>query len=132
YAYRLAVDPPAAKELRLFGLAGWVIERFTARRTVLHELQYRATRMRERSVLASLAVVVAGNAIVFWALATSGLELGRMVVFAQAAVGASLIAFGGLNWALDGAAAPVAAVLRLDQATAPICAGSTWPAGGPG
>ena len=27
YAYRLAVDPPAAKELRLFGLAGWVIER---------------------------------------------------------------------------------------------------------
>src|SRR5437764_459399 len=49
YAYRLAVDPPAAKELRMFGLAGWVIERFTARRTVLHELQYRATRMRERS-----------------------------------------------------------------------------------
>ena len=28
YAYRLAVDPPAAKELRLFGLAGWVVERF--------------------------------------------------------------------------------------------------------
>src|SRR5947208_988810 len=28
YAYRLAVDPPAAKELRLFGLAGWVIDRF--------------------------------------------------------------------------------------------------------
>ncbi len=119
YAYRLAVDPPAAKELRLFGLAGWVIERFTARRTKLHELQYRATRMRERSVLTSLAIVVAGNAVVFWALATSGLGLGRMVVFAQAAVGASMIAFGGLNWALDGAAAPVAAVLRLDKAMAP-------------
>ena len=28
YAYRLAVDPPAAKELRLFGLADWVVERF--------------------------------------------------------------------------------------------------------
>jgi ATP-binding cassette subfamily B protein len=41
------------------------------------------------------------------------------VVFAQAAVGTSLIAFGGLNWALDGAAAPVAAVLRLDAAMAP-------------
>jgi ABC-type multidrug transport system fused ATPase/permease subunit len=37
-------------------------------------------------------------------------------VFAQCAVGTSLIAFGGLNWALDGAAAPVAAVLRLEQA----------------
>ncbi|TMQ01572.1 MAG: hypothetical protein E6L09_03085 [Verrucomicrobia bacterium] len=31
YAYRLAVDPPAAKELRLFGLAGWTVERFSAR-----------------------------------------------------------------------------------------------------
>ncbi|TMB54583.1 MAG: ABC transporter ATP-binding protein, partial [Chloroflexi bacterium] len=43
YAYRLAVDPPAAKELRLFGLAGWTIERFTSRRTLLFELQYQAT-----------------------------------------------------------------------------------------
>src|SRR5207237_474658 len=36
YAYRLAVDPPASKELRLFGLAGWVIDRFVSRRTRLH------------------------------------------------------------------------------------------------
>src|SRR5262245_61632685 len=43
YAYRLAVDPPASKELRLFGLAGWVIDRFTDRRTRLHKLQYEAT-----------------------------------------------------------------------------------------
>src|SRR5207249_4718648 len=27
YAYRLAVEPPAAKELRLFGLSEWVVER---------------------------------------------------------------------------------------------------------
>src|SRR5205085_5949023 len=51
YAYRLAVDPPASKELRLFGLAGWTIDRFIARRTRLHELQYAATRLRERSVV---------------------------------------------------------------------------------
>src|SRR5262249_61145510 len=35
------------------------------------------------------------------------------------AVGTSLIAFGGLNWALHGSAAPVAAVLRLEDAMAP-------------
>src|SRR5438874_4852873 len=35
YAYRLAVDPAPAKELRLFGLADWVINRFTQRRTRL-------------------------------------------------------------------------------------------------
>src|SRR6202050_1452403 len=39
YAYRLAVDPPASKELRLFGLAGWTIDGFMARRTRLHALE---------------------------------------------------------------------------------------------
>ena len=61
YAYRLAVDPPASKELRLFGLAGWTIDRFIARRTRLHELQYAATRMRERPVLWSLLLVTSAQ-----------------------------------------------------------------------
>lgn len=136
YAYRLAVDPPAAKEVRLFGLADWTLDRFVARRRRLHDLQYEATRLRERSLLASLLVVVAANLVVFWSLADAAasgrIDLGQAVVFAQAAVGASLIAFGGLNWALDGAAAPAAAVRRLRPAMAArgaLPAGSA-PAGG--
>ena len=124
YAYRLAVDAPPAKELRLFGLVGWVIERFAAHRTVLHRLQYEATRMREKSVLLSVAIVLGANVLVFWALGRSAaageLGIGQIVVFAQAAIGASLIAFGGLNWALDSAAAPVAAVLRFRKAARPL------------
>ena len=123
YAYRLAVDPPASKELRLFGLADWTIDRFVARRTRLHELQYAATRLRERPVAWSTLLVTAANIAVFWAIASSAaggrISLGAAVVFAQSAVGVSLIAFGGLNWALDGAAAPVGAVLRLQPAMAP-------------
>ncbi len=123
YAYRLAVNPPAAKELRTFGLAGWTIDRFIARRTLLHQLQYKATKMRERSVLLSVILVSAANVVTFWMLASAAidgrLDLGSVVIYAQAAIGASLIAFGGLNWALDGAAAPVAAVLRLKAAMAP-------------
>ena len=123
YAYRLAVDPPASKELRLFGLADWTIGRFINRRTRLHELQYMATRLRERPVLWSVLLVIAGNLVVFWSiagdLASGNLGLGQGVVFAQSAVGTSLIAFGGLSWALDGAAAPVGAVLRLEPAMAP-------------
>jgi ABC-type multidrug transport system fused ATPase/permease subunit len=118
YAYRLAVDPPAAKELRLFGLPDWVMERFVSRRTRLHELQYMATRLREKPLVWSLLIVVVANVVVFWALAAAAaegrLDLTRLVVFAQVAVGTSAIAFGGLSWALDGAAAPVAAVLRLE------------------
>jgi ATP-binding cassette subfamily B protein len=123
YAYRLAVDPPAAKELRLFGLVGWTIERFMASRTRLHELQYRATRLREKPVVWSLLLVLAANVTVFWSLADAAasghLGLDRVVVFAQVAVGTSMIAFGGLNWALDGASAPVAASLRLAPAMGP-------------
>ena len=50
YTYRLAVDPPAAKEVRLFGLADWVIERFARQRRHLYDLQYEATRLHEKSV----------------------------------------------------------------------------------
>ena len=124
YAYRLAVDPQPAKELRLFGLAGWTVERFIARRSRLFELQDRATRLREKSVVWCLILVGVANAAVFGALgigATTGdLPLDRLVVYAQVALGVSLIAFGGLNWALDGASAPVAAVARLGPAMAPL------------
>src|SRR5438874_7845544 len=99
YAYRLAVDPAPAKELRLFGLAGWIIDRFIQRRTRLHVLQYEATRLREKPLLWSLLLVVGANVVVFWSLAAAAangsLSLGEAVVFAQSAVGASMIAFGG-------------------------------------
>jgi ABC-type multidrug transport system fused ATPase/permease subunit len=40
-------------------------------------------------------------------------------MYVQCAIGVSMIAFGGFSWALDGAAAPVAAVLRLEAAMRP-------------
>ncbi len=120
YAYRLAVDPPPSKELRLFGLARWTLDRFVQRRTRLHELQYAATRMRERPLAGSILLVVAANVAIFWSISSAALahqiSLGEAVTFLQSAVGVSAIAFGGLNWALDGASAPVAAVLRLREA----------------
>ncbi len=123
YAYRLAVDPPASKELRLFGLAPWTIDRFVARRTRLHQLQYAATRLRERPVIWSLLLVISANVIVFWLLASNvahgRISLGEAVVYVQSAIGVSMIAFGGFSWALDGSSAPVAAVLRLEPAMRP-------------
>ena len=120
YAFRIAVDPGAAKEVRVFGLAGWTIQRFLDRRTRLHALQYTATRLRERPLAGALTLVLAANIVVFWAIArqadTGALPFGQAVIFAQLAIGTSMIAFGGLNWALDGAAAPVAAVLKLEPA----------------
>jgi hypothetical protein len=118
YAYDLATEPSAAKEVRLFGLAPWLLDRFTRHRLRLHQLQYDATRLRERSVTGALLLVLAANGLLFVVLARQGyagsLDLRSVVTYAGAAFGASAIAFGGLSWALDGAAAPVVAIERLE------------------
>ncbi len=129
YAYRLAVDPPAAKELRLFGLAAWTVDRFRSSRRRLFELQWQATRLRERPLAWSVILVLAANVLVFSALALAAVDgtlaLDRVATFASAAITTSMIAFGGLSWALHGASAPVEATLRLEKAMDP--AGSLSP-----
>ena len=124
YAYRLAVDPPASKELRLFGLVELddrTLRRpphAAARASVRGDpaageavaLEHPPDRRREcRRVLVARERRHRAGA----------LSLGQVVMFAQSALGTAMIAFGGLNWALDGSAAPVAAVLRLEPAMAP-------------
>src|SRR6266852_5602835 len=88
YAYRLAVDAPAAKELRLFGLAAWTVERFISRRRRLLDLQWQATRLRERPVLWSLLLVLSANVLLFWAIAADAaagrLGLAQVVTFLSA------------------------------------------------
>ena len=138
YAYRLAVDPPAAKEIRLFGLSDWVTERFATGRRRLYDLQWEATRMRERSMAGSVVIVTVANGLVFWRLGAAALDgrlsLAAAAVFFQAAIGTSAIAFGGLSWALDSSAAPAAAVARLVPRIAEAGALASAPdtAGAPG
>ncbi len=124
YAYRLAVDAPAAKEVRLFGLSDWVIERFTSRRRHLYELQWKSTRLRERKLGLSVVIVTAANVLVAWAVANAAADrtigLGQATVYLTAIVGTSMIAFGGWSWALDGAAAPVMALNRLEPVMAKV------------
>jgi ABC-type multidrug transport system fused ATPase/permease subunit len=134
YAYDLATEPTAAKEVRLFGLSPWLLDRFTGHRLRLHRLQYDATRLRERSLAGALLIVLAANVLLFWLLAGQGydgrLGLQAVVTYAGAAFGASSIAFGGLSWALDGAAAPVVAIGRLEREMAD--AGALKPRGSDG
>lgn len=122
YAYTLATEPGPAKEVRMFGLAPWLLERFTTNRLRLHQLQYDATRLRERPLAGALAIVLAANIAVFgylaWRAWSGQLGIGPAVTYAGAAVGASAIAFGGLSWAMDGAAAPVVALDELEPAMA--------------
>ena len=119
YAYRLAVEAQPAKELRVFGLGGWTVERFASRRRHLVELQWKAMRLRQRSLLTVFAVLGAAHALVLVPLVSSAVDgdlaLGSVVVGAQALLGASALAVGGFAWALEGAAQPVLVVERLGK-----------------
>jgi ABC-type multidrug transport system fused ATPase/permease subunit len=122
YTYRLAVDAPAAKEIRLFGLDRWTIDRFAANRRRLVDLRWEATRLRQQPMRWTVAVLVVANGALFWSLARDAsagrIGLGAAVTFATAAIGTSSLAFGGLNWALSIAAQAVVAVRDLEPAMA--------------
>ncbi|WP_121180454.1 ABC transporter ATP-binding protein [Nocardiopsis sp. Huas11] len=119
YSYRLAVDPPAAKEIRLFGLASRLTDHFAADRRTLIELRWHATRLRQRPMRWAVAVLLVSGGLFFWALgrdaASGAVGPGQVSTFAYAAVGASALAFGGLNWALSLASDGVASVLRVEE-----------------
>ncbi|MEX2393832.1 MAG: ABC transporter ATP-binding protein, partial [Actinomycetota bacterium] len=131
YAYRLAVDAPAAKEIRLFGLTDWIVDRFTAARTTMATAMWEQRKLHMQPLRWSLILLVAGNLVVFWTLvsdARSGaLQLDRAVVFAQSAVGAAALGFGDFDWWFRGSAQPVPRVLDL---AAKARAAGSLPSGG--
>lgn len=119
YAYRLAVDAPAAKELRIFGLSEWTVARFAAARRELVDQRWQATRLRRRPLRWAVLLLAAVNGLMFWSLAAQAasgdISVGRAAMFAQAALGASAVAFGGINWALPPAAESVVTALALEK-----------------
>ena len=123
YAYKIAVEPPAAKELRMFGMSNWIVDRFRESRQLLHDLRWEATRLREKSMFWCVLLVISANIILFYSMAWSSLngdlELNQMVTFASAAISTSMIAFGGLSWAMDSASAPAVAVMSLHEKMLP-------------
>jgi ATP-binding cassette subfamily B protein len=119
YAYRMAVDVPAAKELRLFGLGGWAVGRFGSHRRRLLDLSLQAMRLRERSLLWAALAALAGNALVVGALAAGAVahrvSLGGLVVFIGAVIGAAVLGIADFDWWFDTAARPALVVAGLQR-----------------
>ncbi len=138
YAYKLAVEAPAAKEIRIFGLAGWSVERVTAGRRRVVDAIMREQRLRRGPVRWGLLLVVAANGIVFWSLARDAsagiLGLSALVIFAQAAIGTNTLAFGEFDWWFRGSAEPIPRLLDLLDRMAPagrLDSGDTGASGKP-
>ncbi len=119
YAYRMAVDVPAAKELRLFGLGGWTVSRFGSYRRQLLELSLQALRLRERSLLWAALAALTGNGVVVGLLAADALShrvsLGHLVVFIGAVVGTAVLGIADFDWWFDTAARPAVVAASLAQ-----------------
>ncbi|WP_020578496.1 ABC transporter ATP-binding protein [Actinopolymorpha alba] len=120
YAYRMAVDSPAAKEVRLFGLADWTAARFAERRKALLAISLQAMRLKERSITLTLLVLVAGNGLVYWAMARAAaagdLSLSQLVAYAGTAIGVSALATMEFDWWLADGSRPVPVVASLEPA----------------
>ncbi|WP_234402176.1 ABC transporter ATP-binding protein, partial [Thermobifida halotolerans] len=75
--------------------------------------------LRQKPMRWMVLVLVVSGGLFFWSLgrdaATGAIDLGQVSTFAYAAVGASALAFGGLNWALSLAAEGVMSVLRVER-----------------
>jgi ATP-binding cassette, subfamily B, bacterial len=117
YMYRLAVDVPASKEVRIFGLSRWAVDLVAAGRRQVVDIILDAQRLRQGPVRWGLLIVAAANAIVFWRLAadaSSGhIQVAALVVFAQAAIGANALAFGDFDWWFRGVTEPIPQLLDL-------------------
>lgn len=123
YTYRLAVEAPAAKEIRVFGLARWVVDRYADLRARVADALYRQRRLKQRPLGWTVGTVLVGNVVVFWSLAMDAragtLPLERLVVFAQVAVGCSALAFSEFDWWFRGSAEPIPRVHDLGETLRP-------------
>ncbi len=120
YAYRLAVDAAPAKEIRVFGIGGWVVDRFAMRRNSLLDMQWKAMKLQQRSLASVFGVLAMAHAVVLVPLFRSafngGYSLSSVVVAVQAMVGVAALGVGvSFSWALDAAAAPVKAIEGLSS-----------------
>ncbi len=120
YYRDLAVRSTAAKEVRVWGLATWLADRYeTAWYTAMEPLWMARRPGRWVLWLATIAVIGA-NLLSFgllaWAAVRGGLALGALAVYTQAVLAASgFRAFDDANMILANGAIAVPRVLALDQ-----------------
>ncbi|MBV9109327.1 MAG: ATP-binding cassette domain-containing protein [Gemmatimonadetes bacterium] len=123
YLRSLALDAPAARELRVFGLGGWAVGRYNdAMNAALAELWAARGAARGLALLAT-ALLVAAHVAVLGALALAAahgtVSVAALLVFAQAAIAtADLGLVGDSQWWLAQSVAVAGKVAALRERAA--------------
>ncbi|MGH9126322.1 MAG: ABC transporter ATP-binding protein [Acidimicrobiales bacterium] len=121
YLRGLALDPGAAKETRVFGLAGWVVARFRAAWLSTMGEVWRQRRGHWRQLVVASAPVMAVALWSAWLLGSAALAghiwVGALLVYVQALVSSVSSAYsGGDEIAISEGAAVIAATQKLEHA----------------
>jgi ATP-binding cassette subfamily B protein len=119
YLRDLVLSRPAAKEVRIWGLLDWLIERFDSSWREATEPVWRERKPRARVVLGSTGAVALVNLVSYgmlaWAAVHHDIGIGAVAVYAQAlALANNYTAFDDNNAYLSYAGAAVPRVLGLD------------------
>lgn len=122
YLKRLALMPAWAKELRIFGLSGWVTAGYRQHRGVVIDQLTAARQVGRRDRIVLLSAVIAGNvAVLGWAAhaAISGsMSTGAITVLVQGLVGMAMLADQEGDLLIGWGATHVPRVLELEKSAA--------------
>jgi ABC-type multidrug transport system fused ATPase/permease subunit len=127
YLRDLALTPPAAKELRVWGMLDWLLSRFDAAWLEAMAPVWRTRRPGRPVIWLTAGLVTAVNLVAFgllaWAAIRGDIGLAALAVYSRAALEASMFrAFDDPNAHLAYAAVSVPALLDLERrlAAAPV------------
>ena len=122
YLRGLAMNPEAAKETRVFGLAGWVVDRFRGAWLGAMEDVWRQRRGNARRMVVATAPLVVVMTAAAWMLGDAALGhrigLGAMVAYAQGLVASIPLALAGDDISVEEGAAVLRATTKLEEVVA--------------
>lgn len=122
YLKRISLMPDWAKELRIFGLTGWLVARFSGEWAQVMAEAWRTRRIGYRkTALLMVAIVSINLAVVIWATqSTLGGELtvGSLTILIQALFGMALLAAQDGDLSVENGAIPVPDILEYEQEAA--------------
>ncbi|MET9020833.1 ABC transporter ATP-binding protein [Actinopolymorpha sp. NPDC004070] len=124
YLRGLLVDPPAAAEVRVFGLAGWLGEEYTRTWRAAMEVVWRARRTNAWSLVLGTAALLACHGVVLAALVQrtgrGGLGAGAVTVYGLSVIGVGELGFlGPPQWRVARATALARQALDLSERLGP-------------
>lgn len=122
YYKQLAVMPTWAKEVRIFGLDGWLGERFGGHWTAVMDELWRARRTDQRVMALMLVIVLIVNAVIVVLAARAALNgtlsIGPLTVLVQGLFAMPMIGSRDGDVWIENGAVPVPDVLTFEQAIA--------------